>query len=250
VLPSSHRRLISLAYVVGDNSLVLVKLIDMRILVIEDDPRIAGFIEKGLTESGYAVAVARNGEDGYLDARYNPYDLVVLDLMLPNMDGIELTRKLRAEKVTTPILMLTARDMEGDKIRGLDVGADDYLTKPFGFGELLARIRALLRRESMSRSSVMRVNDLEVDTAARHVYRGGREIPLSGREYMLLEYLIHHAGQVVTRELLMENVWSDAEVESNVIDVYVGYLRQKVDAPSRQPLIHTVRGVGYTLRVP
>lgn len=220
----------------------------MRILVVEDDVRIAGFLEKGLRESGYAVRVAHDGEDGYLDARYNPYDLLILDLMLPTMSGIEVARKLRKEDVIIPILMLTARDTEQDKIEGLDVGADDYLTKPFGFGELLARVRSLLRRESMNRSSVMQIDDLEVDTAGRRAYRAGREIPLSGREYALLEYLVYHSGQVITRDLLMENVWSDAEIESNVIDVYVGYLRQKIDAPFDRPLIQTVRGVGYTLR--
>lgn len=220
----------------------------MRVLIVEDDLRIAGFLEQGLQESGYAVRVAHDGDDGYLDARYNPYDLIVLDLMLPGMDGMEVARRLRTEGVTTPILMLTARDTEQDKIQGLDVGADDYLTKPFGFGEFLARVRALLRRESINRASLMRIGDLEVDTASRRVYRSGQEIQLSGREYALLEYLIHHAGQVVTRDLLMENVWSDAEIESNVIDVYVGYLRQKIDAPFSRPLIQTVRGVGYSLR--
>jgi DNA-binding response OmpR family regulator len=222
----------------------------MRILVVEDDPRIAGFIEKGLQESGYAVRVARDGEEGYLDARLNPYDLVVLDLMLPLLDGIEVARRLRKEGVASPILMLTARDTEQDKILGLDIGADDYLIKPFGFGEFLARVRALLRRESSSRSSVMRVGDLEVDTAARQVQRAGKEIWLSSREYALLEYLLYNSGRVVTRHLLVENVWSDSEVESNVIDVYIGYLRQKIDAPFDHPLIHTVRGAGYTLRAP
>jgi DNA-binding response OmpR family regulator len=220
----------------------------MYILVVEDDARIAKFLEQGLRESGYAVKLAGDGEEGYLDARYNPYDLVVLDLMLPTMDGIEVARRLRKERVATPILMLTARDTEQDKIEGLDVGADDYLTKPFGFGEFLARVRALLRRESLNRSSVMVLEDLEVDTAGKRVFRAGREIALSGREYALLEYLIHHAGQVVTRDLLMETVWADSEIESNVIDVYVGYLRQKIDAPFARPLIHTVRGVGYSLR--
>jgi DNA-binding response OmpR family regulator len=220
----------------------------MYILVVEDDARIAKFLEQGLRESGYAVKLAGDGEEGYLDARYNPYDLVVLDLMLPTMDGIEVARRLRKERVTTPILMLTARDTEQDKIEGLDVGADDYLTKPFGFGEFLARVRALLRRESLNRSSVMVLEDLEVDTAGKRVFRAGREIALSGREYALLEYLIYHAGQVVTRDLLMETVWADSEIESNVIDVYVGYLRQKIDAPFARPLIHTVRGVGYSLR--
>lgn len=222
----------------------------MHILVVEDDARISRFVEKGLIESGYSVTVAPDGEDGFLDARYNPYDLIVLDLMLPKMDGIEVARKLRVEGVTTPILMLTARDAEGDKIEGLDVGADDYLTKPFSFGEFLARVRALLRRESMARARVMDIGDLQVDTAARTARRAGRDIQLSGREYALLEYMVYHAGQVVTRDLLMENVWNDSEIESNVIDVYVGYLRQKIDAPFDRPLIHTVRGVGYMLRAP
>jgi DNA-binding response OmpR family regulator len=222
----------------------------MRVLVVEDERRIADFVARGLSESGYTVAVAHDGEEGYLDALLNDYDLLVLDVMLPTMDGLTIARKLRAAHRTIPILMLTARDSEQDKILGLDVGADDYLTKPFSFGEFLARVRALLRRESMARTSVMQVADLELDTAARRVRRAGREIALSAREYALLEYLMHHAGQVVTRDLLVDHVWSDAEVESNVIDVYVRYLRQKVDAPYGTPLIHTVRGVGYTLRAP
>lgn len=222
----------------------------MHILLVEDDQRIAEFVEKGLRESGYTVAVVHDGEDGYLDALLNDYDLLVLDLMLPGMDGLEIARKLRAARKTTPILMLTARDREQDKIAGLDTGADDYLTKPFSFGEFLARVRALLRRETMTRSSVMRVGDLELDTAARRARRADQDLALSAREYALLEYLVHHAGQVVTRDLLAEHVWTDSEVESNVIDVYVRYLRNKVDAPFGVPLIHTVRGVGYTLRAP
>jgi DNA-binding response OmpR family regulator len=222
----------------------------MHILIVEDDARIAGFVTKGLEESGYHVTVARDGEAGFLDARYNAYDLIVLDLMLPKMDGLDVARKLRAAGKATPILMLTARDTEKDTILGLDVGADDYLTKPFSFGEFLARVRALLRRDTLLRSSVMRVGDLELDTAARQVRRHGQALTLSAREYALLAYLVHHAGQVVTREQLAEHVWSDAEVESNVIDVYVRYLRQKVDTPFEEPLIHTVRGVGYTLRAP
>ena len=222
----------------------------MHILVVEDDPRIAAFVTRGLEESGYTATVAQDGEDGFLAARYNDYDLIVLDLMLPKMDGIEVARRLRAAGKATPILILTARDTERDKIRGLDVGADDYLTKPFAFGEFVARVRALLRRDTLTRASVMRLGDLELDTAARQVRRGGQEVALSAREYALLEYLVHHAGQILTREQLAEHVWSDAEVESNVIDVYVRYLRQKVDAPFGAPLIHTVRGVGYTLRAP
>jgi DNA-binding response OmpR family regulator len=166
------------------------------------------------------------------------------------MDGIEVARKLRQAGKTLPILMLTARDTEADKVQGLDVGADDYLTKPFSFAEFLARVRALLRRESLSRSSVMQVGDLEVDTAAHRVQRGGKEIELSGREYALLEFLIHRAGQVVTRDQLREHVWGDADVWSNVVDVYIGYLRQKIDAASNRPLIQTVRGIGYSLRAP
>ena len=222
----------------------------MHILVVEDDPRIAAFVTRGLEESGYTVTVAHDGEEGFLAARYNDCDLIVLDLMLPKMDGIEVARKLRAAGKATPILMLTARDTEKDKIRGLDVGADDYLTKPFSFGEFLARVRALLRRDTLTRASIMRIDDLELDTVARQVRRGGRDVALSAREYALLEYLVHHAGQILTREQLAAHVWSDAEVESNVIDVYVRYLRQKVDAPFGTPLIHTVRGVGYTLRAP
>jgi DNA-binding response OmpR family regulator len=222
----------------------------MHILVVEDDLRIAEFVTTGLEESGYTVTVAHDGEDAFLTARYNDYDLIVLDLMLPKMDGIEVARKLRAAGKVTPILMLTARDTERDKIRGLDVGADDYLTKPFSFGEFLARVRALLRRDTLTRASIMRIDDLELDTVARQVRRGGRDVALSAREYALLEYLVHHAGQILTREQLATHVWSDAEVESNVIDVYVRYLRQKVDAPFGRPLIHTVRGVGYTLRAP
>jgi DNA-binding response OmpR family regulator len=222
----------------------------MHILLVEDDPRIAAFITRGLEESGYTATVAHDGEDGFLAARYNDYDLIVLDLMLPKMDGIEVARKLRAAGKATPMLMLTARDTERDKIRGLDVGADDYLTKPFSFGEFLARVRALLRRDTLTRASIMRIDDLELDAVARQVRRGGRDVALSAREYALLEYLVHHAGQILTREQLAEHVWSDAEVESNVIDVYVRYLRQKVDAPFGKPLIHTVRGVGYTLRAP
>ena len=222
----------------------------VRLLVIEDDPKIVAFLKQGLEESGYFVDVAGDGDAGLLRAQLNPYDLVILDLMLPKLDGLEVARKLRAAGKATPILMLTARGTEQDKIQGLDVGADDYLTKPFSFGELLARVRALLRRDSLTRASVMRVGDLEVDTVARRARRSGREIALSAREYALLDYLVHHAGQVVTRDILAENVWSDTDVESNVIDVYVSYLRQKVDAPFGVPLLHTVRGIGYTLRAP
>jgi len=222
----------------------------MRILLVEDDPRIILFVGEALEEAGYSVAVARDGEDGFLDARLNSYDLIVLDLALPTLDGVEVARRLRAAGTTTPILMLTARDRERDKILGLDAGADDYLTKPFRLGELLARVRALLRRDSLARARVMSVGDLTLDTVARRAWRAGREMALSGREYTLLEYLVHHAGQVVTRAELEETVWGESDIGSNVAEVYIGYLRQKIDAPFAVPLLHTVRGIGYTLRGP
>ncbi len=194
----------------------------MRILVVEDDPHIAEIVSDGLTDAGYGVTVARNGEEGFLDARLNAYDLVVLDLTLPRMDGLEVARRLRAAGVVTLILMLTAR--EGETIAGLDAGADDYLTKPFGLGELLARVRALMRRDAAARARVLRVGELELGTVTREVRRAGRVVDLSAREYVLLEYLVHHAGQVLTRAQLERSVWSDSEVGSNVVEVYIGYL--------------------------
>jgi len=222
----------------------------VRILLVEDDPRIVLFVGESLEDAGYSVTVARDGEEGFLDARLNDYDLVVLDLTLPTMDGLDVARRLRVAGKTMPILMLTARDREADKIAGLDGGADDYLTKPFRIGELLARVRALLRREGQSRSSAMCVGDLELDTTTRRVVRAGQIVSLSAREYALLHYLVHHVGQTLTRAQLERTVWGDSAVGSNVVEVYIGYLRQKIDAPFATPLIHTVRGVGYTLRTP
>jgi len=222
----------------------------MHILVVEDDPHIASIVGDGLCNAGYSVTMAADGEDGFLDARLNSYDLVVLDLMLPTLDGLEVARRLRAAGKATPILMLTARDRAQDTIAGLDAGADDYLTKPFGLDELLARVRALLRRDGTARARVMRVGDLELDTVTREVRRAGRVIDLSAREYVLLEYLAHHAGQALTRAQLEQSVWSESDIGSNVVEVYISYLRQKVDAPFATSLIHTVRGVGYTLRAP
>jgi len=222
----------------------------VRILVVEDDPRIALVVGETLEEAGYGVTVARDGEEGFLDARLNDYDLVVLDVMLSTMDGLTVARRLRADGIATPILMLTARDRKTDKIAGLDVGADDYLTKPFRIGELLARVRALLRRDGLSRSRAMRVGDLELDTATRQVVRAGRTLSLSAREYALLHYLVHHAGQTLTQAQLERTVWGDSEIGSNVVEVYIGYLRHKLDAPFATPLIHTIRGVGYVLRAP
>ncbi len=220
----------------------------MRILVIEDDPHIASIVGESLTDAGYSVAVAADGEEGFLDARLNDYDLVVLDLTLPTLDGLDIARRLRAAGKATPILMLTARDRAQDTIAGLDAGADDYLTKPFSLDELLARVRALLRRDGATRARVMRVGDLELDTVTREVRRAGRVVDLSAREYVLLEYLVHHAGQALMRAQLEQSVWSESDVGSNVVEVYIGYLRQKVDAPFATPLIRTVRSVGYTLR--
>jgi len=222
----------------------------VRILIVEDDPRIVRVVSEALEDAGYHVTVARTGTDGLLDAQLNAYDLIVLDGMLPGLDGVEVARCLRAGGITTPILMLTARDREHDKITGLDSGADDYVTKPFRLGELLARVRALLRRDSLARAGVMHVGDLEVDTATRQVHRAGRVVDLSAREYDLLHFLVHHAGQVLTRAQLERAVWSESAVTSNVAEVYIGYLRQKIDVPFGPPLIHTVRGVGYTLRSP
>ncbi len=222
----------------------------MRILMVEDDPHIAEVVCDGLRDVGYSVTLAADGEDGLLDARLNAYDLVVLDLTLPTMDGIEVARRLRAAGQATPILMLTARATARDIIDGLDVGADDYLAKPFGLDELLARVRALLRREGATRARVLRVGDLELDAVTREVRRAGRVVDLSAREYVLLEYLVHHAGQVLSRAQLERAVWSEVEVGSNVVEVYISYLRQKIDTPFATPLIRTIRGVGYSLRAP
>ena len=222
----------------------------MRILVVEDEPHIAAIVGEGLDDAGYSVTVAYDGEEGFLDARLNDYDLVILDLTLPTLDGFEVARRLRVDGIATPILMLTARDRERDKIAGLDVGADDYLTKPFRLGELLARVRALLRREGATRARVLRVGDLELDTVTREVRRAARVVDLSAREYTLLEYLAHHAGQVFTRAQLEQAVWSESAVGSNVVEVYIGYLRRKIDTAGETPLIQTVRGAGYTLRAP
>jgi len=224
----------------------------MQILVVEDDPRIVLVVGESLENAGYSVTVARDGEEGFLDARLNGYDLIVLDGMLPTTDGLEVARRLRADGITTPILMLTARDRERDKIAGLDGGANDYLTKPFRLGELQARVRALLRRDGPTQTSVLRVGDLELDTATREARRAGRDIALSAREYALLHYLVHHVGQVLTRAQLEHAVWGESAVGSNVVEVYIGYLRHKIDVPFAPgaPLIHTVRGAGYALRAP
>jgi DNA-binding response OmpR family regulator len=220
----------------------------MRILVVEDEPGIALFIRQGLSEAGYAVDVAGDGEEGLDYALAAEYDAIVLDILLPRMDGLDLLRELRDRGMMTPVLLLTARDAVEDRVQGLDAGADDYLVKPFAFSELLARIRALLRRPPLQTEAVLRVGDLEMDIARHEVRRSQRVIELSPREFALLEYLIRHPTQVLSRTQIIEHVWNfDFSYESNVVDVYIGYLRRKLNRSSDTPLIHTVRGVGYRL---
>ncbi|NIO27752.1 MAG: response regulator [Candidatus Latescibacteria bacterium] len=220
----------------------------MRILVVEDEKKVASFIKKGLEEESYAVDVAANGSDAEFLAQMNPYDLIVLDLMLPGKDGVDVCRALRARKVRTPILMLTARDSLEDKVEGLDSGADDYLTKPFAFEELLARVRALLRRGPTDDASPLRVEDLILDRSMRKARRGDREIFLTNREFALLEFFMHRVRRVLSRAVIAEHVWGhDFDAESNVIDVTISHLRSKVDRDTSCPLIHTVRGVGYIM---
>lgn len=220
----------------------------MRILVVEDDPHIAAIVGEGLEDAGYTVTVAHDGEAGFLDARLNDYDLVVLDVMLPTTDGIEVARRLRAEGKATPILMLTARDREQDTIVGLDAGADDYLAKPFGFAELTARLRALTRRGARPRPTVLQAGDLRLDPASRQVWRGPAGIDLSATEFLLLELFLRNVDTVLTRTVITEQVWDWAsDSVSNVVDQYVSYLRRKIDRPFGVEQLVTVRGAGYRL---
>ena len=222
----------------------------LRILVVEDERKVASFIRQGLTEEGHTVEVASDGATA-LDLIVDglPYDVIVLDLMLPGLDGFAILKSARARRITTPVLVLTARENVADKVRGLDLGADDYLTKPFAFEEFLARVRALLRRGALSGGPVLRVADLSLDPATREVRRGARRIALTAREHALLEYFLRNAGRVLTRPMLAEHVWGlDFDPETNIIDVYVGYLRRKIDGPGEPRLLHTVRGAGYALR--
>jgi DNA-binding response OmpR family regulator len=222
----------------------------MKVLLIEDDPGISSMIRRGLEAANYAVDSAADGERGLAMAREGVYSLILLDLMLPKRDGWSVCATLRGERSRVPILMLTARDAIDDRVRGFDTGADDYLPKPFDFQELLARVRALLRRDRMHRARIIRVADLEIDTSQRRVTRAGEVIGLSQREYDLLEALAGYEGQILTREGIQERIWQDDESYSNTVDVYIGLLRKKIDAGHEVKLIQTVRGVGYTLRGP
>ena len=221
----------------------------MRILVAEDDRKVASFIRQGLHEEGHAVAVAGDGVEALDLVLEDPeYDLLILDVLLPRRDGFSVLKELRQQKIDIPVLVLTARDGVGDKVLGLDLGADDYLTKPFAFDELLARVRALLRRGDGRRGAVLRLDDLSLDPATRRVTRGERRIELSAREYALLEYFLRNAGRVLSRSMLAQHVWGVDVDESNTIDVYVGYLRRKLDADGARRLLHTVRGAGYVMK--
>jgi two-component system OmpR family response regulator len=223
----------------------------VRVLIVEDEVKMARALRRGLEQEGYAVDTAPDGEDGLFQGIENPYDVIVLDVMLPKLDGFELCRRLREAGRWAPVLMLTARDGVGDRIAGLDVGADDYLVKPFSFGELLARLRALLRRSPVERPPVLVAGDVVLDPATHSVTRDGRRVELSVREFGLLEYLMRRPGQVVSRTSILEHCWDvNYDGFSNVVDVYVGYLRKKLEQPFGRPLIRTVRGVGYLLDPP
>jgi two-component system OmpR family response regulator len=220
----------------------------VRVLVVEDEVKMARAIRRGMEQEGYAVDTALDGDEGLHMVTENDYDAVVLDVMLPGMDGLEVCRRLRARGRWAPVLMLTARDTVPDRIEGLDAGADDYLVKPFAFGELLARLRALVRRGAVERPAVLQVGDLALDPAAHSVSRAGQPVELSAREFALLEFLMRHPGEVVSRTAILEHVWDyNYDGLSNVVDVYVGYLRRKLEQPFGRALIRTVRGVGYAL---
>lgn len=221
----------------------------MRILVIEDETKVGCFIKRALEEESYAVDLCPDGAQGLEMARSGSYDLIVIDLMLPSLPGLEILRTIRADKIATPVLILTAQSQIDQKVKGLDAGADDYLTKPFAIDELLARVRALLRRGAAETPGVLQVDDLVLNPANREVTRGGQRIELTLKEYALLEYLMRHVGRVLTRPMISEHVWNqDFDTFTNVIDVYVNYLRNKIDRGRSKKLIHTVRGSGYMLK--
>jgi two-component system OmpR family response regulator len=221
----------------------------VRILVVEDDRKMAGLIKRGLAEEGYAVDLALSGIEGIWAGTENPYDAIVLDIMLPDIDGFEICRQLRSRQRWAPIIVLTARDAIEDRVTGLDLGADDYMTKPFSFAELLARLRALIRRGPTERAAVLRMGDLALDPASHEVTRGSTHVALTAKEFALLEYLMRRPGQVLSRSQILEHVWDFGfDGDSNVVDVYVRYLREKIDRPFGLDSIETVRGSGYRLR--
>ena len=221
----------------------------MKLLIVEDETRMADLLRKGLSEEGHIVTCASNGAEGLALAKAYEFDVIVLDVMMPKLNGYELAKRLRAEKVRTPILMLTAKDSVPDVVRGLDVGADDYVTKPFSFEELAARLRAVKRRALTAQDPNMKVADLMLNPASREVMRGEEKVQLTRTEYSLLERLMYRSGKVVSRRSLIESVWGfDREIEENTLDAFMHLLRNKVDPPGRPKLIHTVRGVGYMIR--
>jgi len=224
----------------------------MRMLIVEDDPKIASFVAKGLKQAGYAVDRAADGQEGLELARAAPYDAAIIDLMLPRLDGLSLIERLRAEGIRTPVLILSARREVDDKVLGFRTGGDDYLTKPFSFEELLARVQALIRRATMSApASRLEAGDLSLDLGRREVRRGGQLLELQPREYSLLEYLMRNAGMVVSKTMILEHVWDyHFDPQTNVVDVLVHRLRTKIDEGFEPKLLHTVRGVGYVLKVP
>jgi DNA-binding response OmpR family regulator len=220
----------------------------MRILLVEDESKVARFIERGLSADCFAVDTAADGNSGLDLARAYPYDLIILDLMLPGVSGTEILRQLRRKDTNVPVLVLSARDRVSDKVGHMELGADDYLTKPFAFAELLVRVKALLRRGAVSRASVIRVGDLDLDRISHQVTRAGRRIELTGKEYALLEYLMSNAGRVLSRSMIIEHVWDQSfDGVFSIVDVYLGRLRSKIDQSADHKLIRTVRGVGYSI---
>ncbi len=222
----------------------------MRILIVEDEKKVAAFIKKGLEEETYAVDIATDGEEGLYLGEQNQYDLIILDLMLPKINGLDILSSLRSQNIETPILLLTAKDSVEDKVEGLNQGADDYLTKPFAFSELLARIRVLLRRGKAESKTTLEISDLTLNLVSHKVSRGNEEIELTGKEYSLLEYFMRNQEKVLTRTMIAEHVWDyNFDTFTNVIDVYVNHLRKKIDKNFSTKLLHTLRGVGYVMKV-
>ncbi|MGM0509084.1 MAG: response regulator [Fusobacteriota bacterium] len=221
----------------------------MKVLVVEDEKNIAKYLKKGLSEAGYIVEVAYDGEEAIFRNTYNSYDVILLDIMIPKYNGIEVVKKLREKGNSSHIIMLTAKDKVEDKVEGLDAGADDYITKPFAFAELLARVRSVLRRDSEDKQNKLKVKDLEMDIMSRKITRDGKKIDLTAKEFSLLEYFLRNVNQVLTRTMIAEKVWDiDYLTDTNVIDVYINHLRNKIENPFDSKLIFTVRGVGYILK--